>query len=192
MLTKVEFLQDYRNLKKGEFIEFRKGVNLIVGEQGTGKSSLIQCIRDHSKTKNKIIKISGGRIGMFSFDFEKDNPRSKRHFDDNIDIMAQVQMAWLSHGEVNNALVSNLPNAKDTLFVFDEPDSALSIRSVLKMIKNFNKAVENGCQIVAVVHNPILISAFDEVYSMEHRRWMKSKDFIKEHMDDAEKTISGS
>lgn len=61
----------------------------------------------------------------------------------------------------------------------DEPDMALSIRSIAKLVGKLRQAVQNNCQVIAAVHNPLLINSFDEVFSVEHRRWMKSSQFVE-------------
>jgi predicted ATPase len=67
------------------------------------------------------------------------------------------------------------------IWFLDEPDMALSIRSCHWLAITFKEAADRGQQIIAAVHNPILIASVDQVYSVEHRCWMDSADFIKAH-----------
>lgn len=182
MIESVKFIKDFRCFKKGDEFEFRSGVNLLVGEQGSGKSTILNCIRDiASKTHDPKIEISATPIAMMAFDFEKDCSRGKSQFRDDVSYMSQVALIFSSHGQANNAILRSLEIEKHKLFVVDEPDMALSIRSCRKLVDTFKKAVENECQVLAAVHNPIVISAFDDVFSLEHRKWMKSHDFIDSH-----------
>jgi recombinational DNA repair ATPase RecF len=41
MLTKIEFQRDYRCFKAGDCFDLKPGLNLLVGDQGSGKSSLL-------------------------------------------------------------------------------------------------------------------------------------------------------
>jgi predicted ATPase len=183
MIKNVKFIKDYRCFKQNDEFEFRPGINLLVGEQGSGKSTILTCIKEiASKNHDPKIKISATPITMMSFDFEKDCVRGKSGFRDDVSYMAQVALIFSSHGQANNAILRSLGENKNKLFIVDEPDMALSIRSCRKLVDMFKKAVENGCQILAAVHNPVVISAFDEVLSLEHRKWMKSSDFIDSHM----------
>lgn len=184
MLHGVKFLKDFRCFKKDETLEFRPGINLLVGEQGTGKSTLLDRIKTDGKSggKAEVLVVDASPIAMMAFDFEKDTPRGKSHFNDSMSMMAQVSCLFISHGQMNNALLSELEKQKGILFLMDEPDMALSIRSCTKLVKLLKKAEENKCQVLAAVHNPIIIGAFSEVLSLEHRKWMPSKDFINEHM----------
>ncbi len=185
MLRKVEFLKDYRCFKKGDTFEFRPGVNLLVGEQGTGKSTVLDRLKEDGKSKvggEKILRVDCDRVKFMAFDFERDTPRGKSAFSERMDFMAQVQCLFISHGEMNNAILKSLEVTNDTLFVMDEPDMALSIRSCRKLVDRLKIAEKNGCQVLVAVHNPVIIGSFDEVLSFEHRKWMPSKDFIECHM----------
>jgi hypothetical protein len=53
LLSEVRFREDYRCFTAGQVLTFVKGVNLLVGEQGTGKSTLISLLRDRVGTKFK-------------------------------------------------------------------------------------------------------------------------------------------
>lgn len=183
-LQKVVFLKDHRCFKAKDEVEFAPGVNLIVGDQGTGKSTLIDCIRQAERYKDTIKCYAKGRVQTASFNFETDNCRGKSVFDDSKDMMMQVSMLFMSHGQVTNGIVAGLPKLANTLVMLDEPDLALSIRSARKLVGLLKQAAENNAQIIAAVHHPVVIEAFNEVYSLEHRKWMTGPDFIKTQMED--------
>lgn len=71
-------------------------------------------------------------------------------------------------------------NAHVDMIFMDEPDMALSIRSCHKLVALLKKLGKKQ-QIVAAVHNPIVIGGFPEVYSTEHCRWMPLEEFIGSH-----------
>lgn len=58
MLRSVTILKDVRGcLKKGETFTFRPGLNLLVGDQGTGKTSLLSLIRSAAiQARNPTLK----------------------------------------------------------------------------------------------------------------------------------------
>jgi predicted ATPase len=87
-----------------------------------------------------------------------------------------------SHGETNIAMLNSLREAADCLVMMDEPDMALSIRTCQLLVKRLKELVDRGGQVIAAVHNPIVIQAFKDVLSLEHGRWMPSKDFIAIHL----------
>jgi predicted ATPase len=188
MLETILFLKPWRCFKKDEGIEFHPGVNLIVGDQGTGKSSLFQAIQVHGMKKPRSwnlpskdsipAAIVAKGIPIFAFDFESDNYRTKSWFDD--DIGFHVASMHRSHGQMVMAMIDAwLRIDKPFLVLVDEPDMALSIRSCHKLVRAFQHVADVGGQVVATAHSPIVIAGFPEVYSLEHRRWMPSHEFIE-------------
>jgi predicted ATPase len=195
MLEFIRFKADYRCFEKGYKLTFKPGLNLLVGDQGSGKSTVIQLIRDAAATKStsftrkdaeKVVKVlADGPTYVRCFDFEKDNPRTQSGFGDNI--MFQVASIWKSHGEVARAILSTLTKMKDldkSTFVLDEPDTALSPRSCYDLVKVFRKATKAGTQLLVAAHNPILIEGAPEVYSLEHREWMSGVEFLRRQREE--------
>ena len=179
MITKVTFLKDYRCFKEGECYSFQPGVNLLVGDQGCGKSSLLTLF---GKCKSPdIIEVSTDKLTQTaSFDFEHDNLRTQGALSQNkVKFKAQVAFLWSSHGQSVNYVLNKLDKLETDVLFMDEPDMALSIRSILKLVHKLQEVEKLGKQIITAVHNPLLISKFDSVLSLEHKTWMNSKDFIK-------------
>lgn len=188
MIQVVKFVRNFRCFKTGEEFAFRPGVNLFVGDQGSGKSSLLNALRTHNEVIARetgtgyIEVVTDVPTELFSFDFERDNPRV--HDDRQSSggrFMIGVAARFQSHGQFVNAVLRKLPGPATATVLMDEPDMALSIRSVRRLIERFNEGAAEGRQIVASAHNPLLIQAFPEVLSLEHRRWMTSEEFIALH-----------
>lgn len=187
------FKEDYRTFKKGDMIPFFDGVTLLVGDQGCGKSSILQCLaalggckrpfwkRDRTEELKKVAMLLVDKPApVFAHDFENDSPRTAPSLDTIGTIpfhMAHAQMR-MSHGQASNTLTSLIAKMKDTYIILDEPDSGMSCCSALALAKAFKNAVANGCQVIASVHHPWLIEAFDRVYSVEHKDFMKSAEFL--------------
>jgi predicted ATPase len=189
MLKSIKFVKDWRCFKAGETFEFRPGLNLLVGDQGTGKSSLVEVIKSMANKKpglrDEAIKQAvqleiEGSFPVGGFDFEKDNFRTQSHFNDGIDYMFKVQVHFKSHGQTNWKILDALEHTKGLIYL-DEPDMALSIRSIQKLRKKIAE-VATDTQILAVVQNPLMMEGLD-VLSVEHRRWMPSTEFIRLHSE---------
>ena len=183
MLKSLTFTKDWRCFKEFQVFDFRPGVNLLVGDQGCGKSSLLETVKDAgSKNKHKRATVlTDKECTSLFFDFEKGNPRTLSYFGD--DIGGQMAMMFSSHGEAVKAILKGLDAFTDGIAMLDEPDAALSIRSCMKLVARFKNLEQRGVQVIAAVHNPVVIEAFDSVFSLEHRLWMTGSEFISTHME---------
>jgi len=185
VLRSITLKEKFRCFDEGFTLEFRPGINLLVGDQGTGKSSILQLVMMRVPGWKEIAEIDADAGEVKGFDFEKDNPRMVRQFVDNIDVIAQVSMVMVSHGTFNRGMINDMSRMRDIVIALDEPDQALSVRSCYQIIRSFEQAVERGCQIVAAVHNPVVISALDLVYSLEHRDWVTPDIFLESQKTEA-------
>jgi len=184
MIHSVRFTEDWRCFKAGDSFGFCPGINLLVGDQGCGKSSLFTVLRNAGGNGDKNLKekatVWGDKSQLFSFDFEHENPRTVGYFLD--DTVSQVASMLSSHGECSRALFAAMKTASDCVLLMDEPDTALSMRSCGLLVRQLKALVDRNSQVIIAVHNPVVIQAFDEVLSLEHHRWMKSTDFIASHL----------
>jgi predicted ATPase len=62
-----------------------------------------------------------------------------------------------SHGESFLALVNHRFEA-DGIYVFDEPEAALSVRGQLALLRGMHDLVATGSQFVVATHSPILVA----------------------------------
>jgi len=183
MIKRITFKKDYRCFKQGESFNFVSGVNLLVGDQGTGKSTIFECLSNKKNNRHKILEIEADQMELLSFDFEKDNIRKRGALcNDKAGMEFQLASMFSSHGQSNLTMLSYINQTNNKLFCIDEPDMALSIRSCTKLIKMMKKSTKSGNQILASIHNPIIISAFDRVLSLDHKCWINSDEFIKSQL----------
>jgi predicted ATPase len=90
-------------------------------------------------------------------------------------------MMFSSHGESVKAILKGLDACTSGIVMLDEPDSSLSIRSCMKLVNRFKALEQRGVQVIAAVHNPVVIEAFECVFSLEHQLWMTGAEFISTH-----------
>ncbi len=131
-LQRLRWKAAWRGFAKGELIRFRPGVNLVVGDQGTGKSTLLNAIRAKSDAvqpgdiRTTVEVISAGEhcsvwttktrpIKVMQFDFERDNPRVKSWssaiaIDGNLNAAGNIMWSRArSHGEFVLKMLGELP-----------------------------------------------------------------------------------
>lgn len=197
MIEMLFFIKNLRGFKPGTSILFKKGVNLLVGDQGCGKSTILMALVEHGgvkkgfwkrdrKVKEATMLLMKDPKRVFAHDFENDSGRTAPAFDvmGMLPLEMSVSHMHMSHGQATRDIMNVAENAKDAYIILDEPDSGISNRTSMKLVKQLTKMAENGCQVIASVHHPWVIEAFPEVYSIEHRAWMGSTEFLKTQQDE--------
>jgi predicted ATPase len=187
-IKSITILEAWRVFAKDEVFEFTPGVNLLVGDQGCGKSSLLSTIaakmgsttyRFETGLQKKVTITVNDKTTVYGFDFETHNPRTKSVLGPCPGF--QIASKFTSHGETAKPILSRMAQFRNAVVFLDEPDTALSPRSILGLKDLFAEMVENGCQIIAAVHNPLLILAYPQCLSLDSHTWVESKEFLKSH-----------
>jgi predicted ATPase len=170
-LIKVTLLKEFRCLPKDLTIEF-KPITVLVGDQGCGKSSLLKLLQEND---DEYIEV------------QIMNPRV-RDIDDYTDLQGNstglstgefVIAKFKSHGEVlKQFTVDMIGKGKNCVLFIDEPEAALSPKNQYTLIKALEKAVSNNCQIIIATHCVPIINHFEQVYDMEAKSWVNSKEYL--------------
>lgn len=174
-------------LQKNERLEFNSDVTFFVGENGTGKSTLIEAIavaygfnpeggsrNFNFSTKNShselwrhitVSKTAFAKDGFFlraeslyNLASNIDDMDSEPSFDPPvIESYGGVSLHQQSHGESFLALVQNRFGGRG-LYILDEPEAALSPMRLLTLLFEINKLVKKDSQFIIATHSPILMS----------------------------------
>jgi len=182
----------FKLFKKGLKIEFKPGVNIIVGENGSGKSSFISIIKSYINYENspKYVKIDGDPTidNTIFFDGEKDNPLTlipkmiNPMGSDFVSLSSQLFFASEeSHGEsMLPALDYILDNAKAGYMIFmDEPETALSLGNQIRLAHKLMISAGDGNQLFISTHSLALINEFPTVFDMETRKWVDRAKYVQ-------------
>ena len=162
-------------------LDIRKNVTFITGENGSGKSTLVEAIaicagfnpeggsrnfnfqtkESHSELFNDIRLVRSpfrNKDGYFL------RAESFYNVASNIDALGDVIQFYgnkslheQSHGESFLALLLNRLYG-DGLYIFDEPESALSITSQFRMMVMMKELVDKNSQFIIATHSPILMA----------------------------------
>lgn len=176
-----------KNLAKIGKIEFRQPVTFLVGENGTGKSTLLEAIaiavgfnaegggrnftfstnESHSPLWKYIdtVKSVSAKDGFFlraeslyNLASNIDEMDKEPSFDPRvIESYGGVSLHKQSHGESFLSLIGNRLRG-DGLYIFDEPEAALSPMRLLTLIAEIDRLVKNNSQIIIATHSPILMA----------------------------------
>lgn len=191
----VEIKNDEYNgvdvLKKGFKFDC-SDVNLFVGDQGTGKSTLMKLLQSDDKGLEIVVD---GEVKSYYFDTEKDNPRLKNPElyttpsgrDVGIGYIGAFLTRIRSHGEVlRDMVLEPLFEAKDCVILIDEPESGMSLKSQYRLLDGIEEAVKNGCQIFLATHCYPIIERYN-VISLDNWKPMSGKDYIKKQIKNGRK-----
>lgn len=179
------YLHNIEAVKSMESLDFQKNVTFFVGENGTGKSTLIEAIAvaygfnpeggtinyrfstydDVSELGSAICMVKGYRRAKSNYFFRAEsffNVASKA--EDYRDVMPKEvyyaryggkSLHEQSHGESFLACFQSFDQAG--LYIMDEPEAALSPQRQLTLLIQIAKMAEAGSQFIIASHSPILL-----------------------------------
>ncbi len=167
-------------LLRSEKLEFTKPVTFFVGENGTGKSTIIEALA--------ICAGFNAEGGSKNFDFSTKQTASDLHkyltlsraarekdgfflrAESFYNVATQVDDLGLnlqgyggqslhaqSHGESFMALVSNRFRGNG-LYILDEPEAALSPTRQMTLLAEIKRLVDENSQFIIATHSPVLLA----------------------------------
>lgn len=182
--TYLRRLGPVRYLMDGNALEFDRPVTFLVGENGTGKSTLLEAIavacgfNPEGGTRNFTFstRATHSCLGEYLTPARRRYPRdgfflraeSFYNVATNIDELDQEVPGLLgsyggkslhhqSHGESFLALVQNR-FGREGLYLLDEPEAALSPGRLLTLMAEMDALVKADAQFVIATHSPILMA----------------------------------
>lgn len=172
------YLNKMEAFKGIEKLEFNSSITFFAGENGSGKSTLLEALavahgfNPEGGTRNYVfstrdthselcdaIKISKGyrreKWGYFLRAESFYNVATKEEeYADSAHPSAKYHEK--SHGESFLALMQNNLQG-NSLYLFDEPEAALSPQRQLTLLMEIDRCAKNGAQFIIVTHSPILL-----------------------------------
>lgn len=168
-----------RHLHTAKHLEFRKPVTFFVGENGTGKSTLLEAIavasgfnpeggsrdfsfstkRSHSDLHQFITPIKAGYPQDGFFLRAESFYNTATYLDENSNLLRYggISLHEQSHGESFLSLITNRFEGHG-LYILDEPEAALSPHRLLSLLVAIDDLVKTDSQFLIATHSPILMS----------------------------------
>lgn len=163
-----------------EQVNFTNHVTFLVGENGTGKSTIVEAIaaaggfNAEGGTKNynfssedttsaladTITLVRGTKREKYGYFLRAESFYTTANYADGGTagpplLFDGKRIHEQSHGEAFLAIVKEF---RPGLFIFDEPESALSPQRLLHLMTAIHELVKQGSQFIIATHSPILLA----------------------------------
>lgn len=188
-ISEDSYLRKIEAVKDVDTLEFHKPVTFFVGENGSGKSTLLEAIavaygfNPEGGTKNyafstydshselceavRIVKgIRRPKSGYFlrAESFYNVATKEMEYADSR---HPSEKYHEKSHGESFLAIAQKYMRGEG-IYLFDEPEAALSPQRQLTLLMDIYKCAKSGAQFIIVTHSPILLGMPDaDIYSFD-------------------------
>jgi predicted ATPase len=160
-------------------LDFERPVTFFVGENGTGKSTIVEAIaeafkidvrgghggRRYASTEAvgalsphiRLLPPSGARRKTKSFFLRAETAKGVLEYmsDAGVDGYGERSAAEVSHGESFLQLLAGRFTQRG-LYLLDEPEAPFSFRSCLALIAVLSDLARSGSQVICATHSPVL------------------------------------
>lgn len=186
------YLKKIEAFKGIERLDFNKPVTFFVGENGSGKSTLLEALAvaygfnpeggtknyvfstydTHSELYDAITISRGYRKEKWGYFLRAESFYNVATQEEEYADISHPSAKYhkMSHGESFLALAQNNLRANG-LYLFDEPEAALSPQRQLTLLMEIHRCAKEGAQFFIVTHSPILLGIPDaDIYSFDNGR----------------------
>lgn len=183
------YLREIEAINKLKEVVFEKPITFFVGENGSGKSTLLEALAvahgfnpeggtrnyvfsthdTHSELCNAIRISKGYRKEKWGYFLRAESFYNVATQEEEYADMAHPSAKYheKSHGESFLELAQNNLQANG-LYLFDEPEAALSPQRQLTLLMEIYKCAKKGAQFFIVTHSPILLGIPDaDIYCFD-------------------------
>lgn len=198
--NKDEYPFNIETIKNIKEINFKKNVTFLIGENGAGKSSILEAIAikyglnpeggsnnfnfstydSYSNLHEYLTIITNGNIPRTKYFLRAESFYNVASNINNLkinDYYKGVNFHNCSHGEAFLELVK-IRFYENGFYILDEPEAALSPIKQMSLLCLINDLANKGCQFIIATHSPILISYYNgEILDLDNNlKEVKYKD----------------
>lgn len=182
-IDRNDYIRDIPAIRTLKELEFDSGITFFTGENGTGKSTLLEAMAvaagfnpeggtrnysfstydDYSSLHDATTLIRGirkARSGYFLRAESFFNVATKEEEYSKGSDAIPLELHQKSHGESFLEIAQNYFHGNG-LYFLDEPEAALSPQRQLTLLMSIYQAKQNGAQFFIVTHSPILLGMPD-------------------------------
>lgn len=177
-VSQYNYVHQIPAIRNMENLSFQKPITFFVGENGSGKSTLLEAIavaygfnpeggtknysfstyNSHSELCDAITLSKGCRRPKFGYFLRAESfyNVATKEIDYTDDKHPSKGYHQQSHGESFLAIAQEYMGANG-IYIFDEPEAALSPQRQLTLLIDIYKCAKAGAQFIIVSHSPILL-----------------------------------
>lgn len=187
------YLRDIEALKEIEYLEFKKPVTFFVGENGSGKSTMLEAIAvamgfnpeggtknynfatydSHSELYDAIRVRKGIRQAGWGYFLRAEsfyNVATQEEEYSRYSPVPSEELHKKSHGE-SFLSIAQKHFKQNGLYFLDEPEAALSPQRQLTLLMEIERCAREDSQFIIVTHSPILLGLPDaEILTFDEGR----------------------
>jgi len=171
-LNKIEIIKDVNPLKKGLTIDIKRPILFLVGDNGAGKSTIMECLADtfgfqddtymKRQSMKKNIQLTGKKCKVNYIDFHGGDKKFASAFGSNMEL--QLRQMKASAGESTIVQMLQMAKFTDGLLILDEPCRGLSIKNQIQIGRIIEKKFFiDGCQVICTTHSDIILKKFRNI-----------------------------
>jgi len=135
-------------------LHFTPGVNILVGPNGSGKTTVLRAI--HTCEKCRKATDNTGTIHFFSS--ETMNPHNMNGSAGSVvQMLLRTRGVFSSHGEIMKAALVAMPVRRGDLVLIDEPESGQDLAGIMQLCKGFERLAASHVQVIAASHHPLFL-----------------------------------
>ncbi|MCB2356550.1 AAA family ATPase [Clostridium estertheticum] len=172
-------------IKNLSILNFHPKVTYLVGENGTGKSTILEAIAvaygfnpeggtrnfnfstkdTHSDLHKNLKLVKGVKRPNDGFFLRAESFYNVATNIDEIDVSNSyggISLHSQSHGEAFLSLIRNRFSGNG-LYILDEPEAALSPSRQMSLLVIMNELIRKGSQFIIATHSPIIMSYPDSI-----------------------------
>ncbi|MCB2309126.1 AAA family ATPase [Clostridium estertheticum] len=172
-------------IKNLSILDFHPKVTYLVGENGTGKSTILEAIAvaygfnpeggtrnfnfstkdTHSDLHKNLKLVKGVKRPNDGFFLRAESFYNVATNIDEIDVSNSyggISLHSQSHGEAFLSLIRNRFSGNG-LYILDEPEAALSPSRQMSLLVIMNELIRKGSQFIIATHSPIIMSYPDSI-----------------------------
>lgn len=170
MLSELHLCMNHgRRVKRYKTLRFKAGLNLLIGPNGIGKSTILKSIMECPDCG----KVTDGSTEYVFLDTDTMNPHhTQKPAGTYTNMVLRSRALFSSHGEILQDVFRTLRITPNTCLLLDEPEAGQDFDHLLVLRASIDRAVAIGAQVICSTHQVLL---WERAHVIELRRGYRDR-----------------